>query len=472
MSTPLLTAAAVRRLKPTAVRREVPDKHGLYLVIQSTGHKSWALRFRRPDGTKAKLTLGPVDVSDRELADDPVLGQALTLAAARALAASINRQRMAGSDVIADYAAAKRRRRSESEEKDSNTFATVLRRFFAEHVVPKKGRKPRRWRETARVLGLVYQVNGDGEPSEMAGGLAAAWRDRDIRSIDGHDIYAATDGARRHGIPGLGRRNKGLSDARGRNMARALSVVFSWALEHRKITVDPTLGAYCPPPPPARERVLGGDKVTGDDELRWFWKGCDALGYPFGPLCQLLLLLGVRREEARRLSRAELSADGTLWSLSGERTKNGKPYELPLPPLARAIIAAAPRIESPSGLVFTISGGPLGGFAKAKRRLDAAMLAAARAERGQAITITPFVLHDLRRSFASGLQRLGVTTEVIEHCLNHVSGSFGGVAGIYQRDPLLAERRIALERWAAHIKGLLSDTPSNVVAIPRKGDRS
>src|SRR5262245_22347581 len=105
MSTPL-TAAAVRRLKATAVRREVPDGRigGLYCVIQPSGHKSWALRFRRPDGTKAKLTLGVADLSGRELQGAPVLGQPLTLAAARALAADIHRQRALGSDVIAEHA--------------------------------------------------------------------------------------------------------------------------------------------------------------------------------------------------------------------------------------------------------------------------------------------------------------------------------------------------------------------------------
>src|SRR5262245_55952791 len=105
MATPL-TAAAVRRLKPTAARREVPDGRigGLYVVIQPTGYKSWALRFRRPDATKtkAKLVLGVADLSGRELVVDPVLGQPLTLAAARALAADIHRQRALGVDVIAD----------------------------------------------------------------------------------------------------------------------------------------------------------------------------------------------------------------------------------------------------------------------------------------------------------------------------------------------------------------------------------
>jgi hypothetical protein len=60
-----LTAPAVRRLRPAKQRREIPDGGcaGLYLIIQPSGAKSWALRFRRPGGATAKLTLGGVDLS-------------------------------------------------------------------------------------------------------------------------------------------------------------------------------------------------------------------------------------------------------------------------------------------------------------------------------------------------------------------------------------------------------------------------
>ena len=77
----ILTAASVKKLSPGVKRREVPDgSGGLRLVIQTSGHKSWAMRFRRPDGRSANLTLGPVDLIGDEMADDPVVGQPLTLA--------------------------------------------------------------------------------------------------------------------------------------------------------------------------------------------------------------------------------------------------------------------------------------------------------------------------------------------------------------------------------------------------------
>jgi hypothetical protein len=100
-----LTAAGVLRLKPAAVRREVPDAGavGLRLVIQPSGAKSWALRFRRPGGRLAKLTLGPLDSAGNETPHQPVIGFPLTLVAARALAAEVHRQRAQDLDVVEQH---------------------------------------------------------------------------------------------------------------------------------------------------------------------------------------------------------------------------------------------------------------------------------------------------------------------------------------------------------------------------------
>jgi hypothetical protein len=83
-----LTAAAVEKLKPTSKRQEIPDagSDGLRLIIQPSGAKSWAMRFRRPDGAQTKLTLGPVDLSGREGTGTPMMGAPLTLKEARGLA--------------------------------------------------------------------------------------------------------------------------------------------------------------------------------------------------------------------------------------------------------------------------------------------------------------------------------------------------------------------------------------------------
>src|SRR3954462_9569684 len=86
----MLTAAAVQRLKPGSKVREIPDRDGLRLVIQPSGSKSWAMRFRRPDGRPGNLTLGTCDLSTQA---EPSLGRPMTLAGARQIAAEVNRKR-------------------------------------------------------------------------------------------------------------------------------------------------------------------------------------------------------------------------------------------------------------------------------------------------------------------------------------------------------------------------------------------
>jgi integrase len=83
----------------------------------------------------------------------------------------------------------------------------------------------------------------------------------------------------------------------------------------------------------------------------------------------------------------------------------------------------------------------------------------------------PWSVHDLRRTVATGLQRLGVRLEVTEAVLNHISGSRGGIAGVYQRHDWAAEKRAALEAWAAHVTTVVEGrTPAgNVVTLPRAG---
>ena len=213
----VLTAAAVARLKPRTKRIEISDggAPGLFLVIQPSRAKSWVMRFRRAGGRMAKLTLGPVDLSGKKASSEPIIGMPLSLAAARCVAAEVQRQRGFGRDVIADAAAEKHRRLAAAESK----YLTAARQFIEEHAKA----RTRRWRETARVFGLRPD-----DLSVMRGSVADRWRDKPVVEITGHDIHAVVEEARRRGIPGLGRRAKSASEARARGMLAALSPFFGW----------------------------------------------------------------------------------------------------------------------------------------------------------------------------------------------------------------------------------------------------
>jgi integrase len=457
MEATALTDAAIERYKPKAKRRRIRDTkaESLFLVIQPSGHKSFQMRFRRPDGKIGKVTLGPY--ADVELQGDPEIGQPLSLAAARQLAAEVHRRRALGEDVISDHKASRHRQREDLKERAATSFAACARRFIDEHKT-KAGQRQRRWRETARMLGFVYDFDGEGEPTIAKGGLANRWADKPIGEIDEHDLWSVVDEARHTGIPGL-KTNTGISEARARHLFAALSSLFSWLKRHRRIEANPCIGMHRPAGPKARERTLT------NDEIRWFWAACESIDFPrtapFGPLLRLLLLSGQRLNEVARMTRQELS-DG-VWRLPGDRTKNHREHIVPLPPSALDMI--------PTGegkFVFTTTGTTaVSGWSRLKRRVDRAMLEVAQKERADA-AIPNWRLHDLRRTAVTGMAELGIQPHVIELVVNHVSGARGGVAGIYNRSELLPERRAALERWAAHIDGLVKGRPSNVRALRKK----
>jgi integrase len=143
--------------------------------------------------------------------------------------------------------------------------------------------------------------------------------------------------------------------------------------------------------------------------------------------------------------------------LAGARTKNDRPHDVPLARLARLIIAGIPRMAGCDYVFSTNGRTPISGFSKYKQRLDAAMLEQAKAEQGTTATIEPWRLHDLRRTFATGMAGIGIVPHVIEAALNHVSGAAkGGVAGIYNRETYEPEKREALDKWANHVAGIVN----------------
>jgi integrase len=469
----VLTAAAVARLKPDRKhRREIPDcgAKGLYLVIEPSGTRSWSWRYRRPgSGTSANLRLGRVDLSGREHDGDPQVGDPLTLAAARALAADCERQRLRGHDPAAEKQIAKQQARIVRAEREAKTFSACVRTFCDEYRIPRKGCKPKGWRRIARHLGLDYPADG-GDPMLIPKGLCDRWRERSIIEIGGNDIHAVVIEAIKLGIPGMGRKTEGPSDVRGKKLRDSLGSLFRWLLEHRRIVTDPTLGVFRPPQRGPRNRVLNTDpnKRRGD-ECRWFWAACDKVGAPYAQALRLLLLTGCRLREVTEMRWTELNDDFSVLHLSGARTKNGREHIIPLPPLAQDIVRSVPRIEGPANFVFSTNGRtPSGSWNRVKAKLDETMLTLAREEHGDGATIEAWVIHDLRRSAASGMADIGVPPHIIEACLNHSSGAKGGIAGVYNRAEYSKEKTDALIRWSEHVQRVVSGESGTVVPIGRK----
>ena len=131
-----------------------------------------------------------------------------------------------------------------------------------------------------------------------------------------------------------------------------------------------------------------------------------------------------------------------------------------------------------SPYLFTTNGErPVSGFSKAKERLDGNMLKLLRAEFEEAgkdpgkAEIRAWILHDLRRTAATGMARLNIAPHVVDRILNHVSGTIHGVAAVYNRHAYLEERKAALEVWGGYVEGLVRPGRANMVLVTnRSGD--
>ena len=253
------------------------------------------------------------------------------------------------------------------------------------------------------------------------------------------------------------------SGARANRVLANVRRLFSWAVERGIIEASPAANVKAPGQEQARDRVLTDGEVTA------FLRACEGMGEPFGPLFRLLLLTGQRREEVGALPWAELDVSGALWRLPAARTKNKRASDVPLAEQAVAILEGLmPRSPLVFPAAFTRAGHaevrPVSGFGRAKDRLDGLMLAELRKVDPEA-TLPDWRLHDLRRTAASGMARLGVAVHVVEKLLNHVSGTFAGVVGVYQRHDFMAEKRAAAQAWANYLDGLTAEKPASVVRL-------
>jgi integrase len=222
---------------------------------------------------------------------------------------------------------------------------------------------------------------------------------------------------------------------------------FAWSLKRGAVHHNPFAELPIPKSVTKRERVLG------DQELAEIWRASQSAAEPYGSILRLLILTGQRRGEVAGMLWNELSGDFSTWTMPSERTKNGVKHIVPLSAPARDLLKSLSASGSRSELALPGAVGTrFSGWSRSKRGLDKA-ISDSRA-RKDLPPFEPWSVHDLRRTVATGLQRFGVRLEVTEAILNHVSGSRGGIAGIYQRHDWATEKRAALESWAKHVISL------------------
>jgi integrase len=401
----VLTPRFVESVRPKTVRTEYPDAAcpGLYLVLQPSGTRSWAHRFRH-NGVNGKRTLGRAGAGG------------LSLAAARAAVANhrhrLERDPVAPVTPVTPFSGG-------GEDKVETAIASFLERYAYA--------KTRRSTATKAEQILNREV-------------LSRWRGRKLNEIRRADVIDLVEDIAASGRGYLA----------NRTLAQ-LSKLFNWLVARDVLAISPVTGVERPFQEKARTRVLE------DAELRALWNACQDDG-PFGDAVRALTCAGARRDEVGRMRWSELDETTRTWKLPGERSKNGREHVIPLSTQAWDLIWARPRFAG-CPYVFTADGKTaINGWHKAKLRISAKAGIAPKSWR----------VHDLRRTCASGMQRLGTPVAVIEKALNHVSGVFRGITGVYQQHDYADEVRIALQKWSDHVERVVGGRPGKVVKLHQR----
>ena len=433
-----------RKIETLAVEHGRKDRlvfddaqRGLAVRVTASGGRTYLCQYTL-HGHKWRVPLGACS--------------AVSLYRAREAAAAIMGDVAKGMNPAAerkDAAAAERARRV----RDRLTLRVLIDDWNKLHLVE---RRPSYAAEAVRALHYAFAAHLDDAAEDLD-------RAAVVRALD------AIGRRRRRKDGEVGKTPRGAAMT-GRTAAYGRAA-FAWAVKRGAVQTNPFAAL------PVRKGIAKRERVLSDAEIGEIWRATGDVASPYGTIIRLLLLTGQRRGEVAGMTWGELSDDLAIWTLPGERTKNGAAHTVPLSAPARDLVRALlPDHENKrsvnGGLLLPGGvGTPFAGWSKAKRALDKAILEARVEATAKAATrdapLIPWSIHDLRRTVATGLQRLGVRLEVTEAVLNHISGSRSGIAGVYQRHDWAAEKRAALDAWAAHVAAIVKGQASsgNVVVL-------
>ncbi len=272
---------------------------------------------------------------------------------------------------------------------------------------------------------------------------------KSIHIVTKHDVLSVLEGIRDRGSPIMA--NRALA---------AIRKLMNWCVSRGIIDTSPANGIS------QLSKEVSRDRVLSREETRAALISAKKMGYPYGNIVELLFLTAQRRDEVGEMRWSELDLDNAAWTIPAQRAKNGKAHDVHLSKDALTSLSSIPRFVSAdnveSDLVFTTTGtSPFSGFSKAKTALDKKMLEVLQKmgeDKGvnpELVKLTPWRLHDIRRTVTTELSKLGVAIHVADAILNHKSNAMSSVARIYQRNEFIDERRDALNKWCDHLNEML-----------------
>jgi integrase len=401
-SRPNLTVASINRLRASdeGKRVEVGDGRvaGLELRVTPRGVKTFTYLYRSAvDGRQRRVTLGHWPELDS--------AQAKALEEARKEALRLAAEVAAGRDPVED----ERRRAAAARAADQRSLRWLAGEYIAVEAKP----SIKTWKAAEAKLGKHWlSTLGDVPFEEVTRVQLYSVIDRLVRE----GRYGAASEARKH-----------------------ITRLYSWALDRGHVQTSPAIRL--------RHRALDGRPEAGrelsSDELAAVWHGATALGTPWTQALRVLLLTGARRSEVCEARWSEVTADRWL-EVPAARFKTRRAFAIPLSSAAWAQLESLPRYALRNAYIFSVRVGrsPIRGWVRKKRELDAAAAELLGHE------LPRYRLHDLRVTCRTRLAMLGVHFTTAEAVIGHTRA---GIHAVYDKYDLRAERREALERYAAHV---------------------
>ncbi len=409
MENVVLTAKRIQFLKPSTKRYEVPAGDGLYLLVRTSGTKSWCFRYRYRGRTR--------NVSFKE--PWPVM----SLALARAEAARMMEELKNNRDPAKMH-------EEEIEEQKPDTVKAVGEEWITRYVKPNT--------RTATAVEWERILRKE---------IIEPWKDKYVAEIGKPDILRLLDSIVDRGAPVSANR-----------IFEVIRAWLNWCVQRGYLESSPAIGIKAPAEEEERERVLTVSELTE------IWTVSKSFDYPLKPFLQLATLLPMRRSEIATMRWSNLDLDKALWTIPAKTMgRKSRDLVVPLPTVAVELLKVQPRYTQGDFVLTTTAGAKaIKGFSKMKSSIDKAMLKS-RMERGIDKNIEHWILHDLRRTTTTMLAERGVLPHILSAILGHsaaVSVSTmpsAVITKVYNRYAYLPEKRQALEDWAQYLSSLKLD---------------
>ena len=393
-----------------------PDVKGLALRVTPNGSKSWAYTYRRKsDGRKRRITLGEFP--------------AISLHEARAKASGHRAAVAEGTDPAAEKAASLK----------IETVDQLLDRYLSDYA-------PAESKWTAEVRRIFKK---DVRPA--IGG-------HKITSVSKADILAILNAVK----------DRGAGVTSNRTLA-AVRKAFNWAVSEGYLKASPVQGIS------QRVKEQSRSRSLSEQEIRAFWNGLDKAKMAPGTklALRLALVTGQRIGEVCGAMKSEIDLDKAEWLIPARRVKNRRDHSVPLSPMAVKLFRQA--FELSGELPFLCPSRPRSKLVIRQQHLATHGVGHAMqgALKELGLEENPATPHDLRRTVASHMAAMGIGENVVARVLNHASEIGKTITGaVYIRHSFAAEKRHALEAWAAELERIIEDNKqaTNVIAMRESED--